>query len=413
VPADTPSAVDAKDRLRQEVEARADTLVETSHDLWDHPELNFEEHHAHEVLTAILEAEGLDVERGAYGVETAFAARAGSEGPTIAVLCEYDALPEIGHACGHNVIAAAGLGAGLAAAALADSLGGRVLVLGTPAEEGGGGKVYLAERGALDGVDAAMMVHPAGLDLLRMNVIAIHQLYADYEGAAAHAAAFPHKGRNALDAAVLGYNAVAALRQHIRPDERIHGIFTHGGDKPNIVPKYAQANWFIRSPSIRTLRDLEPRVLACLEAGAAAAGCTCTIRWDDPAYSDMLDNAPMVDAYVANAATLTGRQLQDPSVTDYPVVGSTDMGNVSYVVPSIHPMIAVSPPHVPIHTPEFATHARAAEGDRAVLDGALAMAATVADLWLTPSLLASARTAHGADVTAAGGTEGVPGADRQ
>jgi amidohydrolase len=410
VAADTPSVVEAKDRMRQEVEARADALVETSHDIWDHPELNFEEHHAHEVLTAVLEAEGLEVERGAYGVDTAFAARAGSEGPTIAVLCEYDALPEIGHACGHNVIAAAGLGAGLAAAALADVLGGRVLVLGTPAEEGGGGKVFLAERGALDDVDAAMMVHPAGLDLLSMSVIAIHQLYADYEGAAAHAAAFPHKGRNALDAAVLGYNAVAALRQHIRPDERIHGIFTHGGDKPNIVPKFAQASWFIRSPSIRTLRELEPRVLACLEAGAAAAGCTCTIRWDEPAYSDMLDNAPMVDAYAANAAALTGRQLHDPAAAEYPVVGSTDMGNVSYVVPSIHPMIAVSPPHVSIHTPEFANHARAAEGDRAVVDGAVAMAATIADLWLTPPLLDAARSAHGVDVAAAGGTDGVPGA---
>jgi amidohydrolase len=410
VGADTPTIADAKAQAQHEVAARAATLVEASHDIWEHPELNFEEHHAHDLLTGILEAEGLEVERGAYGVETAFAARAGTEGPLIAVLCEYDALPEIGHACGHNVIAAAGLGAGLAAAAMADTLGGQVLILGTPAEEGGGGKVYLAERGALDGVDAAMMVHPAGLDLLSMDVIAVHQLHADYDGAAAHAAAFPHKGRNALDAAVLGYNAVAALRQHIRPDERVHGVFTHGGDKPNIVPKFAQAHWFIRSPTMRSLAELQPRVLACLEAGAAAAGCTCTIRWDDPAYSDMLDNGPIVAAYVANAAALTGRELLDPADAESAVIGSTDMGNVSYVVPSIHPMIKVAPSHVSIHTPEFATHARSPEGDQAVVDGALAMAATVTDLWLSPHLLDAARAAHAADVEAAGGTAGVPGA---
>jgi amidohydrolase len=401
-----------KDRLRDEVAARAEVLVGASHDIWEHPELNFEEHHAHEVLTGILEDEGLSVERAAYGIDTAFVARAGSEGPTVAVLCEYDALPEIGHGCGHNVIAAAGLGAGLAAAALADELGGRVVIMGTPAEEGGGGKVLLAERGAFDGVDAAMMVHPAGVDLASMDVIAIHQLWADYEGEAAHAAAFPQRGRNALDAAVLGYNAVAALRQHIRPDERVHGIFTQAGDKPNIVPHRAQAHWFVRSPSLRTLDALKPRVVACLEAGATAAGCRCTIRWDDPAYADMLDNAPMVAAYVANARELTGRTVSDPRDVGTPVVGSTDMGNVSYLVPSIHPMIAVAPSDVAIHTAEFARHARGPSGDAGVVDGALAMAATVVDLWSEPALLDAAAGAHAADVDAAGGTSLVPGAPR-
>ena len=407
---DAPPPEDGKARLRDEVASRAEALVGASHSIWEHPELNFEEHHAHDVLTGILEDEGLEVERGAFGVDTAFVARAGSEGPTIAVLCEYDALPEIGHGCGHNVIAAAGLGAGLAAAALADEMGGRVVIMGTPAEEGGGGKVLLAERGAFEGVDAAMMVHPAGVDLVSMDVIAIHQLFADYEGEAAHAAAFPQRGRNALDAAVLGYNAVAALRQHIRPDERIHGIFTLAGDKPNIVPHRAQAHWFVRSPSLQTLEALKPRVLACLDAGAAAAGCTCTIRWDDPAYADMLDNAPIVDCYVANARALTGRTLSDPREIGMPVVGSTDMGNVSYIVPSIHPMIAVAPPGVAIHTADFATHARGPAGDQGVVDGALAMAATVLDLWSDPTLLAAARGAHRADVAAAGGTSLVSGA---
>jgi amidohydrolase len=322
-------------------------------------------------------------------MDTAFVARAGTTGPTIAVLCEYDALPEIGHACGHNIIGAAGLGAGLAAAALAEELGGRVLVVGSPAEEGGGGKVFLLDRGALDGADAAMMVHPANGDLKAMDIIAIQQLHVQYHGQAAHAAAFPHRGRNALDAAVLGYVNVAALRQHIRTTERIHGVFTHAGDKPNIVPKFAAAEWYVRSPTLRLLEDLKERVLTCLESGAAAAGCRMEIEWQDPAYADMIDNPVMVERFAANAERL-GRPLADPDA-ERRVVGSTDMGNVSYAMPSIHPILKVAPPGVSIHSPEFTQHARSEDGDRAVLDGARAMAMTVADLWLEPGLLDEAK----------------------
>ena len=203
-----------------------DVLVDLSRQIHARPELGYEEHFAHDLLTRVLEDEGLSVTRSARGIDTAFEARAGSDGPTVAVLCEYDALPAIGHACGHNVIAAAGLGAGLAAAALADELGGRVVVIGTPAEEGGGGKLRLIDAGAFAGVDAALMVHPADADLLAMDVIAVHEVVVSYTGEAAHAAAYPHRGRNALDAAVLGYVNVAALRQHIAPGERIHGIIS-------------------------------------------------------------------------------------------------------------------------------------------------------------------------------------------
>jgi amidohydrolase len=381
----------AKSLLADEIDDRADVLVEVSHELHAHPELCFEEQFAHDLLTDVLEGEGLAVERGAYGLDTAFAARAGSTGPTIAVLCEYDALPGIGHACGHNIIGSAGLGAGLALAARAEELGGQVVILGTPAEEGGGGKVIMAERDAFAGVDAALMVHPAPADLALMNVIAIQRLTVDYEGQAAHAAAFPQRGRNALDAAVLGYNNIAALRQHIRPDERIHGVFTDGGDKPNIVPAHASAEWYVRSPTVRRLDPLKERVVACLEAGATAAGCEMTLRWLDPSYADMIDNPVMVDLYRQNSAEL-GRILEDPTDANN-VVGSTDMGNVSYVVPSIHPMIAVSPPGVSIHTPEFAEHARSETGDRAVIDGAKAMAMTVADLWLDADALARTQAA--------------------
>jgi amidohydrolase len=378
-----------KERLDAEVDRRADLLIEASHQLHAHPELAFEEHHAHDLLTDLLAGEGLEVERGAFGLPTAFAARAGRTGPRIAVKCEYDALPEIGHACGHNIIATAGLGAGLAAAALAEELGGQVLVLGTPAEEGGGGKVLMADRGALDGVDAALMVHPAGADLDAMDVIAIRQFLVSYEGEAAHAAAFPHKGRNALDAAVLGYTNVAALRQHIRTDERIHGIITDGGDKPNIVPARAAAHWYVRAGTLRRLEALEARVETCLRAGAEAAGCTMHLERVEPVYADLISNQVLVERYRENAARV-GRLVLDHREVAAAVVGSTDMGNVSYLVPSIHPMIRVSPPEIVIHSPAFTACAATPQADDAVLDGAKAMAATIADLWLQPEVLAAA-----------------------
>lgn len=394
-----------KDRIDEIVEARGPELLAASHSIHAHPELGFEEHHAHDVLADLLEGAGLRVARGAYDLPTAFEATAGTSGPRIAVMCEYDALPAIGHACGHNIIGTAGAGAGIAAAALAEELGGTVVVLGTPAEEGGGGKIVMAERGALDSVDAALMVHPAGMDLARFGAIAIQQLQVTYHGRAAHAAAAPQAGRNALDAAVLGYVNVAALRQHIRPDERIHGIFTEAGTAANVVPARAAATWYVRSPSVRGLRKLKARVLACLEAGAAAAGCTMEHEWIDPAFADMVDNDPMIELYRENLAR-TGRTLVDPTSLQG-IVGSTDMGNVSHVVPSIHPMIGVSPPSVAIHTEDFVRYAGGPEGDQAVLDGARAMAATVVDLWTRPEALEAARSAF-ADARATGRATGSP-----
>jgi amidohydrolase len=374
-----------KQRVCDEVDRLADRLVDASHQIHEHPELNFEEVFAHDLLTSIIDDEGLSPVRHAYDVGTAFEARVGRDGAEIAVLCEYDALPAIGHACGHNVIATAGLGAGLAAAVVAEQAGGRLRVMGTPAEEGGGGKIAMGRKGAFDGLAAAMMVHPADADLIRMDAIAIQELTTTYLGRAAHAAAAPQEGLNALDAAVLGYMNVAALRQHILPTERIHGIFVKAGDKPNIVPAETVMQWMVRSPNIASLQPLKHRVLQCLDASAMATGCTCTHAWAGHSYADMVDNAPIVAAYVANAARV-GRDVQDPRATGRAVVGSTDMGNVSYLVPSIHPMIKVAPDGVPIHTPDFATWARGDEGDRAVIDGAKAMAMTVVDLWCSDAL---------------------------
>jgi amidohydrolase len=380
---------DAKSRLAAEVDGRAEVLLDVSHRIHARPELGYEERFAHDLLTGVLEEAGLAVTRAARGVETAFEASSGGRGPLVAVVCEYDALPGIGHACGHNVIAAAGLGAGLAAAALADELGGRVLVVGTPAEEGGGGKVRLIDAGTFEGVDAALMVHPADADLMAMDVVALQQAHVTYHGEAAHAAAFPHRGRNALDAAVLGYMNVAALRQHIEAGERLHGIVTDGGDKPNIVPAFTRMEWIVRSPTVAGLEVLKGRFVACLEAGAHAAGCAMDLEWIDPVYADMVDSEAIGERYRANAQAL-GRIVRQPSATAR-VVGSTDMGNVSYVVPSIHPMIRVAPPGVPIHTPAFAGFAGGPEGDAAVLDAAKALAFTVADLWLDGGLVDRAR----------------------
>ncbi len=369
----------AHDRASAEIDRLTPTLLDVSHRIWEHPELCFEEHHAHDLLCDTLEANGLIPTRHAFGLDTAFVAEAGTTGPVVAVCCEYDALPDIGHACGHNVIAAAGLGAGLAAATVAEELGGRVRILGCPAEEGGGGKVFMIREGAFDGLTAAMMIHPADHDLPTMRTLAIQTLEVRYHGVASHAAAAPELGRNALDAAVLGYMNVAALRQHIAPDERVHGIFTEAGDKPNIVPRSAAATWYVRSGTVAGLDELKARVLACLRAGADAAGCGFEHHWIDPPYSDLRDSAELLALYERNAAAL-GR-VHPPPAERPEVVGSTDMGDVSHVVASIHPMLEVAPPGVSIHTPDFADHARGPGGDRAVIDGAKAMAATIIDCW--------------------------------
>jgi amidohydrolase len=368
-----------------EVDRLADQLLHASHEIHAHPELNFEEHFAHDLLVDQLQAAGLQTTPHAYGVDTAFEASAGDTGFNVAVLCEYDALPAIGHACGHNVIATAGLGAGLAAAAVAAEAGGTLRILGTPAEEGGGGKIELARRGAFDDVGAAMMVHPADADLIAMDTIALQELHVQFHGKAAHAAAAPWDGRNALDAAVLGYMNIAALRQHIRPTERVHGVFTKGGDKANIVPAETEMEWIVRSATIESLQPLKQRVLTSLECAATACACTIDHEWHGHTYADMIDNGPMVAAYVSNA-TRVGRVVVDPAAVGRRVVGSTDMGNISYLVPSIHPMIKVAADGVAIHTVEFAEWARSADGDKAVLDGAKMMAMTIVDLWTSAEL---------------------------
>ena len=388
---------EAKERVAAEVESRRDRLIEISRAIHERPELLFEEHFAADLLASELEAAGLAVERKAYGMDTAFCATAGPDdaaGPTVAVLCEYDALPGIGHGCGHNLIAAMGLGAGLAAASVAEEAGGRLVVLGTPAEEGGGGKLRMLDAGAFVGVDAAMMAHPAGVDRAEANVIAIATWRVEYDGVGAHAAAFPERGRNALDAAVLGYNAVAALRQHIADDERVHGIFVEAGRKPNIVPSRTVAEWYVRSRTLDSLQVLKERVRACLEAGAAAAGCGITITPTCPEYSELRSNEPLLELYRANSEA-AGRPVPHLAPGERMTI-STDMGNVSLACPSIHPMVAVSPPDVALHTAEFAEWAASPEGERALVEAATAMARTAVDVWMAPEAAREIRAAFAA-----------------
>ncbi len=387
-----------KDEAVATIDRLAATLIDVSHDIHAHPELNYEEEHAHDLLSDALADAFPDLTRRAYGVDTAFHAVAndnrGDDAVRVGILLEYDALPEIGHACGHNIIAAAGLGAALALKPLVSATSGILEVYGTPAEEGGGGKIAMARNGAFRGLSAAMMVHPADSDLTAMRAIAIHECCAKFHGREAHAAAAPHMGRNALDGAVLAYNSIAALRQHIRPTERIHGVFTHGGDKANIVPKFASMNWYVRSDTLDTLRPLKARVEDCFRGAALATGCEVELEWEDHAYADVRDSAAILTAFVANGRSV-GRDFAPPSPMTM-VVGSTDMGNVSYIAPSIHPMIQVAPRGVPIHTARFADHAKAPEGDRAVLDGAKTLALTAIDVLMNPDLRGRISAEHAA-----------------
>lgn len=377
-----------KDLACAAVDKDRSTLTELSARIHANPELKHQEHQACAWLSDYLEQRGFAVERGAYGLPTAFAARIGAGTPTVAILCEYDALPGVGHACGHNIIATAGAGAGAALVPIIEESGGSVLVLGTPAEEGGGGKILMAQQGAFEGVDAAMMIHPAGMDVAAMTVLAVSEVVVTYRGRATHASASPHRGINALDALVTAYSAIAQLRQHIRSTERIHGIITDGGQAANIVPERAAGLFMIRAASERRLQELKKRVEGCFQAGATATGAEVDINYHGLDYSDMATNEPLVTAYGANLARL-GRRIIPLEEISNPVAGSTDMGNVSKLVPSIHPMIAVSPPHVPLHSVEFARCAAAAEGDRAVVDGAKALAMTALDVLGDASLRAA------------------------
>jgi amidohydrolase len=362
------------------VDAITAELLSLSHAIHQEPELALNEFKAAERLTAAVETHDLPVQREAFGLKTAYVSEFGNaDGPEIAIVSEYDALPGIGHACGHNIIATSGLGAALALAKLRAKLPGRVRYLGTPAEERFGGKEIMARAGAFDRLDAAMMMHPSNLDLATMPCIAISEVEATYHGRAAHAAAMPYRGLNALDAVVTAYQTIAQLRQHIRQSERIHGIITDGGLAANIVPEKAACRFYVRAADVHELTKLKARVQACFEAGALATGCRLELQWGNTDYLDLKTNWPMAGVFERNATAL-GREFFPIKEIPPGFAGSTDMGNVSHRVPSIHPMFAVAPAGVIIHNAEFATWAASEKGDMAVIDGAKALAQTALDL---------------------------------
>jgi amidohydrolase len=369
----------AKDRI----ESRRQQLIQLSLNIHDNPELGFKEEKASAWLCAYLEDNGFHVQRGVAGLPTAFRATYGQGRPRIALLAEYDALPKIGHGCGHNIIGVSAVGAGAASKDIIDQLGGSVVVLGTPGEENLGGKIDMVKAGTFKGIDVAMIVHPDTRNMSTEEALACSSLEVEFFGRPAHAASQPHKGINALDAMILAFTSINSLRQHIRGDARIHGIITDGGEVPNIVPAHSAAVFSVRALDNDYLSELKDRVLNCFTGASVASGARLEYSWADRIYAPMKNNVILAGLFKQNLESL-GRQVEafDAGLG----LGSTDMGNVSQVVPSIHPTIAIAPREVLIHTPDFANAAVSETGQQGLIDAAKAMAMTVADI-LQPGML--------------------------
>jgi amidohydrolase len=379
-----------KRRLSERVDARADALDRLALAIHAQPELAFEERFAASALTGYLASEKVDVRRAAGGLETAFVAEAGSGGPVVAILGEYDALPGIGHACGHNLMGTAAVGAFLALRETLDGARGRVRVIGCPAEERGNGKVHLLKAGLFADVGAALMYHPGDRDEIDPLMLAMVNLDVELLGKAAHAAAEPHEGVNALDGLVLGWNALSALRLLVRSDSRIHGIITDGGKAANIIPDRAAARLMVRSPDNAYLTELRRRVLACFEGAAVATGALLRPEWSE-VCEVVNTNRPLADAFSANAKTL-GRTMRPRRPAD--THGSTDMGNVTTVVPGIHPFLSITDGPVPGHSIAFTEAARMPRALDTMRLAAKALAMTALDALTDATLLKRAKEAH-------------------
>ena len=369
-----------KDRAEQRFASYEEKLRDLSRWMYDNPETAFEEYGASQRMVDLLRDGGFEVEYPAYGLDTAFAARVGASGPEIVICAEMDALPEVGQACGHNIIATAGLGAGLALVPLADELGIRITVLGTPAEEQVGAKVDLIEAGAFADTTASMMIHPTSKgDVVDPAFLGVIHIDVEFHGKSAHASGAPDLGVNALDAAVQAYMNIAALRQQLRDSDRVHGIITYGGAAANIIPELTKMTWYVRAMTDERLDEIYPKVLNCLEAAALATGCTVEVTAAGHRYASLKSDEVMSQLYAENSEVL-GRHMNRLADLPPQTSGSTDMGNVSQVVPSIHPMLDLSCYPAVNHQPEFAAHTVTEDGERAIRDGALAMAWTVIDL---------------------------------
>lgn len=367
-----------KREVRDTTERRHPELVALAGRIHAHPEVAWEEHRAAAWVAGSLDDAGFTATTGAFGLETAVYATAGSGSRRVALVAEYDALPGLGHACGHNLIAASSVGAALALARVADDLDLTVELYGTPAEEGGGGKVEMLDRGAFEGVDLAMMAHPAPVDVAEARPFAVTHSHIAYDGVSAHAGAYPDQGVNANDAFVVAQVAIGLLRQQLPQGTRVHGIQTVGGAAPNAIPDRTEGRWYVRAETLAELLDVEERVRRCFEAGALASGATLTITPESQPYSEFRTAEAVLDAYVANATAL-GRRFTGGAAAARMNRASTDMGNVSQRVPSIHPYIGLEARGASNHQPEFAAACVGPSAEQLVIDAATALAWTAVD----------------------------------
>jgi amidohydrolase len=380
--------------LKQQVVERVDAL---QNDLWEivselyaNPEVAFKEYQSSELLSRFLEKHGFEVKQQVGILETAFQATLNGRGdrPVIAFLAEYDALPGIGHACGHNLIAAAALGAGIGTASILDQLSGQIRVIGTPAEEGGGGKRIMVDAGVFMDVDTAMMFHPASKNMVFRSSLASLRFRLEFFGKTAHAAASPQEGVNALDAMILTFNNVNALRQQFDLRDRIAGIITHGGDAANIIPGYTSAEFSVRGENEARRQEVLEKLISCAEAAALSTGCE--LKYEAlPGYTEMVPSRTIGNLFTENITTL-GRDVMEPGPNE--PMGSTDMGNVSKVVPSIHAYLATVNSDIAGHTVEFREVCMSDQGRSAMLDAAKAMAMTAVDLFTNPQFVKEARS---------------------
>jgi len=407
---------EAKRSVERSVDRMAPLLKETSREIYENPELGYEEHRASARLAGLLAEAGFEVDRGVGGLDTAFVASlppagdgSSTAGPTVALLAEYDALPGIGHGCGHNIIGTAAAGAGLALARLG-RLPGRILVVGCPAEEGGvegaGGKVVLVEAGVFDGVDAALMFHPGGADAVSGTSSCRLALQVDFKGRTAHAAGAPYQGINALEAVIQTFTAVNALRQHLPDRIMVHGVVAKGGEAPNVVPDEGRIRLYVRAPDRTSLDDAAKRVKNCARGAALATGCRVSFCEFARTYVNLVANRPLDDAFARNMTAL-GR----PPVRNWRSrggLGSTDMGNVSHVVPAIHPFINIARGRIcpASHSKDFARATVAPAGEEALLVGAKALAMTCLDLLLDEAVLEAVRRAGPGRAAASGVVRG-------
>jgi amidohydrolase len=369
---------EAKERIAAEVKRLHSRFIDMSHTLHDNPEITFQEYKSAELLTNELEEQGFDVQRGVAGLDTAFVATYGSGEPVVALLAEYDALPKIGHACGHNLIATWGVGAGIALRRALPDLQGTIKVIGTPAEEGGGGKVTMAEAGVFAGLDAAIMMHPRDVTYLDRGSLAVTPYEIEFFGKSAHASSAPERGINALDALLQVFYSVNALRQAFKPHTRIHGVITHGGEAANVIPDYAAGSFLVRANDQAYLEELRQRFANIVNAAALATGATVKIT-EGISYKQRVCNSALVELFGKNLDALG--VVHEVPARDVGV-GSSDIGDVSQLVPTIHPYLQICDSGIGGHTVEFAEAARSARADELTATGATALAWTAADVLL-------------------------------